>query len=194
MKHVSLLPPEIKAERLAQNKRSRLYLLLVIAIILLLFINLYLLLNVFFSKQELIAYQDERNIVDNRSEALVEYEKLYQRLTGTEKLVNDAMGTVPLWGEVFRDISQNLPVGAQLSEIRMNYDDQIGTVVLRGWTGDHNALANLLKQLESIEQIDQISCRVSTGIGAEGQEAVQFMVESVLLPGPVFLEDAEGGE
>jgi Tfp pilus assembly protein PilN len=194
VKHISLLPPEIKAKRIAQQKMSRIYLLLVIAIIVILFINLYLLANAFIIRQDLKALQNEKDFVDNQASVLVEYEELHQQLASTEKLVNDAMGTVPHWGVLLRDISRNLPVGTQLSEIRLNYDDQNGTVLLRGWIGDHNGLADLLDRLDNIEQLDQIQCRVSTETGIEGQEAVQFLVDGVLLSDSLFLAEDKGGE
>lgn len=194
MKHISLLPPEIKAKRLAQQKMSRLYLFLVITLIVILFINFYLLANAFIFRQDLKALQNEREFVDNRAAALIEYEDLYQQLTNTEKLINDVMGTVPHWSLLLRDISQNLPVGTQFSEIRLNYSNQLGTLILQGWAADHNSLAYLINQLGKVEQLDQIRCRVSTETVIEGREAVQFMIEGVLLSGSQFLSEDKGGE
>lgn len=194
MKHVSLLPPEIKSKRMAQRTRSRVYLLLVIIIIMIICINLYLLVNIFFIRQNLKTLQNERTAIDNQVAALTEYEELYLRLDRTKILVDVAMGTVPRWGVLLRDISQTLPVGTQLSEMSINYADQSGTLTLRGWVGDHSSLADLLDRLNNVEQLDQIQVRTSTEIGIEGRETVQFLVESVLLSGPVFLSEDEGGE
>ncbi len=194
MKHVSLLPPEIKAKRLAQRKLGRLYLLLVIVIIIIVFINLYYLVNIFFVRQNLKTLQNERTTIENQAVLLLEYENLNQQLIGTKNLINNAMGTVPHWGALLSDVSKALPVGSQLSELRLNYNDQSGTVTMRGWVSDHGALADLLERLYSVEQLDQTQCRISTETGAEGREVIQFHVESVILSGNVFITEGEGGE
>ncbi|MCJ7806449.1 MAG: hypothetical protein MUP57_02725 [Clostridia bacterium] len=194
MKHVSLLPPEIKIQRLTRHKKQRYFLALIIVLIVVVAVNAFFLISSILVRENLKSLQYERSVVDNQAASLQEYEELYQLLSRTENLVNDAMGTVPLWSVLLSDISHTLPIGTQLSDLRIDYSDQSGTVTMRGWVYDHSSLAGMLDQLFTIEQMDQILCRVSTELNYQGREVVQFLVDSILLTGPGFLPDNESGE
>ncbi len=194
LKHVSLLPPEIKIQRLTRHKKQRYFLALIIVLIVVVAVNALFLINSILVRENLKSLQYERSVVDNQAASLQEYEELYQLLSRTENLVNDAMGTVPLWSVLLSDISHTLPIGTQLSDLRIDYSDQSGTVTMRGWVYDHSSLAGMLDQLFTIEQMDQILCRVSTESNYQGREVVQFLVDSILLTGPSFLPDNESGE
>lgn len=194
MERISLLPPEIKNLRLAQQKRGRLFFLFLIFLILLIAVNLFFIVNAYFVRENLKSLQQERAIVEEQAALLLEYEDLYQKLLRAEKLVSDAMGTVPIWSVFLRDISQTLPVETQLSELRINYSNQSGTVTMRGWVNGHSGLAVMLEKLFTMEQLDQIQCRSSTETDSEGQELVQFLIDSVLLTGPGYFADKEGGD
>lgn len=194
MKRISLLPPEIKSKRLANIRISKLYMFMVIAILIIIFINLYLLLNAYFIRQDLQALQTERDFSDSQAAALAEYELLNQQYISIKELVNDAMGDAPNWSTFMVDISKNIPVGTQLSEIRIDFSDEIGVLILQGRVADYNGLASLLDSLDNLEQIDQIQCRVSTETGVAGDETVQFLIESVILAGTQFIDDDLGGD
>ena len=194
MSRISLLPPEIRAVRKTQRKQGRLFLLFLILLIVLVAINLFFIVNAYFVSKNLKSLQEERALVEVQASTLLEYEEIYQQLGSAEKMVNDAMGTVPPWSVILNDLGETLPVGTQLSELKISYSGQSGAVSMLGSAYGHSGLAAMLEQLYTIKQLDGIVCRSSTETGTEGREVIQFVVDSLILTGPVFLSDEEGGE
>lgn len=194
VEHVSLLPPEIKAARQLQQKLKNVLRILLIVLLAVVLVCLFLFAGSFLVRQELKSLQNEREMVEQQVELLKEYEELYNQLSAKRSLVGEAMGTYPNWGVLLRDIAGVLPAGSWLSDMAVAYTGESGTMTMRGWAYTHSGVAEMLEKLDSLEQLEEVQCRTSNTTDYEGQDAVQFEVESELLSGPPFIAAAEDGE
>jgi Tfp pilus assembly protein PilN len=191
---ISLLPPEIKQYRQEREKKNRIQFLILLFLIFIAVINIFFLVNNLLLRGNLDALRQEREFVERQAADLTEFTDLYVEISASEQLLTAALGTVPQWSAFFRNVSQALPVTAWFSDLTATYSDQAGVITIRGWSYDHASLADLLERLEEIEQLDQVQCRVSTETIYQGTEAIQFQVDAILLSGPGFINEEEGGE
>lgn len=194
MEYVSLLPPEIKARKMAQSKQRKLLIAFIVLMVILLVVYAFLIVSTFMTRQNLRSIESERESVEREVAALREYDDLYQEMVSKENIIRDAMGSVPVWSELLRDIGQALPVGTWLSDLTLNYAGDIGALTMRGWAYDHRGVAETLDRLFEIEQLDQIEVGVAAETDYEGIEVVQFQAVGAVLPGPEFFSDNQGGE
>jgi len=185
---ISLLPQEIKDRRVNQRTIGRLSFLLFIIVLILVVINVFFLVTNFIVQRNLQALIIEKETVQREADALQEYQDLHEEFTAVENVLGDAMGTVPPWGLMFRDLSRTLAPSAWLSDLTVSYSDQTGTLNLSGWAHDHKRLADTLEQLYDLEQLDQVRTRTTTGVDYQGREAIQFSVDAVVLTGPEFTD------
>lgn len=194
MKHISLLPPEIKARRLARKKQGRLMVVFFIALVVLVTINAFLLVSSLLLRSNLDALKDDREMTERQIGGLREYEDLYQDLNRAERIIAEAIGNEPLWGTLLGNIGQVLPVGTQLADVRMNYIEQGGSLTMTGWTYTHDSLAGMLEQLKTMEELEDVQFRVSAESIVNDREVVQFQLESMILGGPGYFPPEEEGE
>lgn len=194
MEKISLLPPEIKARHEARRKQRVLFIGLFGALVVVVCIYAFLMVSTILTRQDLQSLQDERQAVEQEAAALQEYADLDQKLTTYKTLISEAMGTIPLWDDLLGDLSRTLPVGSWLSELNMTYSEETGSLTMRGWAYNHSGVAEMLEQVHTLDQLDQIECRVSIETEYEGMEAVEFTLDSKLLSGPGLFPDDRGGE
>ncbi len=203
MEYVSLLPPEIKAKKAAQQKQRSILFILFVLLLIIAVIYAFLMVSTFLIRQDLRSLQNERETLEEQAADLEEYEELYRQLTARERVVSEAMGTVPPWSDLLRDASRALPVGTWLSALSLSYAEDSGSMTMSGWAYDYSGVATTLDQLFTIDQLDQIQTRVSTETDYQGMQAVQFQVDGRILTGPDFLavdqddqddRDDRGGE
>ena len=187
MEYVSLLPPEIKAKKAAQRKQKLLLFAIFVLLLITAMIYTILMVSTYFARQNLRSLQGEREILEEQAADLVEYEELYLQLNARERVVSDAMGSVPPWSNLLRDTSRALPAGTWLSGLNLSYGEESGNMTMNGWAYNHSGVAAMLDQLFTIDQLDQIQTSVSTETDFEGLEAVQFQVNGRILTGPEFL-------
>lgn len=193
MERISLLPPEIKKARQEKESRQKVQLLILLFLVLLVLVNAYYLTNYLLVRETYKSLQLERETVDREAAKLEEYAILHREISASEQLIAKAMGTVPQWSAFFRHISQVMPVTAWFSDLTAIYSDQEKTLTIRGWSYDHGSLADLLERLETMEQLDQVQCRVSTETDYQGQDAIQFEIDAILLSSPGSSAEEEGG-
>jgi len=194
LEYVSLLPPEIKTKKKTQDRQRKLIIAFFLLMLVLILINGYYLVSIVLERQELRTLQGEREIIERQAAALEEYEILYQKLIAKENLIVDAMGSMPLWGELLSNASRSLTVGTWLSDLNLSYSDNSGSLSMSGWAYDYNGVADMLDRLIADDQFEQIKCRVSAETDYRGYEAVQFQVDGVIPAGPRFFSDDQGGE
>lgn len=188
MNHVSLLPPEIKKKRLEEKKQNLLVRIVIAIFIVVMCIYAFLLVSTFLNRSNLESLRFEREAVENQIAALSEYEVLYNDLNAAEARLNAAMGTIPLWTEILQDLGLTLPTGVTLTNLALIYESENGTLNMQGWTYSHSDVADMLDKLNTLEQLADVRCRVSTETVIAGQDTVQFTVDAVLLSGPQFIE------
>lgn len=188
MDKISLLPQEIKDKRVNQRKIARLSFVLFLVVLILVIINVFFLVTNYMVQRNLQALIIEKDAVQREAEDLQEYQDLYEEFAAVENVLGDAMGTVPPWGIIFRDLSRTMAPSAWLSDLTLSYSDQAGTLNLSGWAHDHKRLADTLEQLYDLEQLDQVRTRTTTGVDYQGRAAIQFSVDAVVLAGPGFTD------
>ncbi len=191
MEYVSLLPPEIKAKRTAQQRYSVIVRVLLILLLLVAVTNAFLMVSSIFVRQDLGSLESERESLEQQAAALAEYQDLYNRLTARENMVGEAMGTVPPWSGLLREASRALQAGTWLSTLNLSYADDSGDFTMNGWAYNHSGVAAMLDQLYTIDQLAQVQVSSSTDIDYQGMEAVQFQVNGQILTGPAFILDEE---
>lgn len=187
MNHVSLLPPEIKKKRLEEKKQALLVRIVIAIFLVVMCVYAFLLVSTFLTRSNLESLRFEREAVENQAAALSEYEILYNNINAAEARLNAAMGSIPLWTEFLQGLGLALPPGVTLTNLALTYESENGTLNMRGWTYSHSDVADMLDKLDTLEQLADIRCRVSTETVTAGQDTVQFTVDAVLLPGPQFI-------
>ena len=192
MKTVSLLPPELKGRRITQRKHSSILVYIFLLLVLVVLVNIGLLVQSYLLKNDLKSLQDQRAGTESQVAALQEYAALHDQLVARENLIQDLMGTPPLWSSLIQNISYHLPNGVWITEISARYEETGGEIDLRGWAYDHSDVAEMLEQIYTLDKLDDIRCQVSTATFLEGQPVVQFLVKARLNSGPPFLALTEG--
>ncbi len=191
MEYVSLLPPEIKAKRIAQQRYSIIIRVLLALLLFAFLILSFLLVSSIFIRQDLRSLESERESLDQQAAVLAEYEELYNRLMARESMVGEAMGTVPPFSGLLREASQTLQAGTWLSELNIGYEGESGSLTMVGWAFNHSSVAVMLDQLYTIDQLSQVQVSSSTDIDYQGMEAVQFQISGQILTGPAFVLSEE---
>lgn len=188
MEYVSLLPPELKEKREQERKQGILIRVVGLFFIVALFVYAFLLVSTIMTRSELESLRSERELLETQAAALEEYEVLYDNMVVAEGRVDSAMGRVPVWNDFMQDIGLTLPPGIWLSDMHVNYNEESGSFNMSGWAYNHSGVASMIEEIETLEQLDEIRVGVSSETIYDGQEAVQFTVDAVLLPGPPFID------
>ncbi|MFO7951749.1 MAG: hypothetical protein R6U91_02930 [Bacillota bacterium] len=192
-KYVSILPPEIKKRSIDEKKQGKLIRIILFVFVILLAVYAFLMVSSLFARSELQSLQQERKSVEEQAEALAEYEDLYNRMTEAEELINAAMRRSPNWGEFLGDIGRALDPEIALLEFSAAYNNEEDRFNMRGWTYTHRNVADMLDRVYTLEQLEDVRCRISTEATDEQRDAVEFDVGADILPGPQFFESEEGG-
>ena len=194
MEYVSLLPPEIRKNRVLQQRYRTVTRILLIALLIVVVIFAFLMVSSILTQQDLRALQIERDNLERQAAAFSEYEELYIRLTTKESVVDAAMGTVPPWNNLLQDTNRALQAGTWISTLNISYAGESGSLSMSGWAYNHSGVAVMLDQLINIEQLDEVKISASTETNYQGMEAVQFQVSSEILTGPSFVDVDEENE
>lgn len=193
MKNISLLPPEIKAEARARRRRN-LYLLVSVGV-LAGFVIFYSILHIETARtrSELRTLEEEREIVATEMDALGVYREMQADVEAAERMVQQAMGTTPSWGELLETVGLKVPHGIQLTDLNASYNNDSGELTLRGRADSHITVARWLEQMHEIPLLDRIYCQFADEGLHEGRVTVQFEVKARILPGEPYRLVIEGG-
>ena len=194
MKYVSLLPPEIKSKRLLEKKQGLIIRVLLIVMLFVLLGYSFLFVSSIMAGSNLDSLQQQRVAAERQAEALAEYEELYNQMISAENALNSAMGTAPSWSQLLRNIGESLFPFARLTDMTVNYGAGGGTINLRGLTGTHQDVALMLERIEQLDMFDNVLCRTSSATTTAAGESTQFVVEAIIIPGELYLDNnGEGG-
>ncbi|MGM0652787.1 MAG: PilN domain-containing protein [Bacillota bacterium] len=196
MSYVSLLPPEIKTKKQQERKQGIIIRIALLLFVIVLVIYAFLLVSSIMARSDLEALRSERELLENQAAALEEYEILYNEMNDAEIRLNQAMGEAPPWGRLIQDLGMTLPPGVWLSDLSVNFSEESGSFNMRGWAYTHSGVAEMREELEKMDQLTDFRVQVSTETTYDGQEAVQFVLDAVLLPGSPYLDldDAQEGQ
>ena len=194
MKNVSLLPPEIKAERLSEKKQGVVIKILLLLMLIVLVVFTYLLVSSLIAKNDLDSLEQQREAVERQSQALAEYEELFNDMSRAEDMLNRAMGTNPIWSDVLQEVGESFFPFARLTDLTLNYAGEEGTINMRGLTGSFSDVATLVERFDNLDTINGARVRTSSETGTGDQAEVQFLIDASLIPGSIYLEPEEGGD
>ncbi len=203
MEYVSLLPPEIKQRRLEEKRQGRLIKIAVIALAVVLAVYVFLLASTLLTRSTLNSLQEERQQLEDQAAELEEYANLYNEMSEAEDRLNRAMGNVPDWDQLLRDLGMALNPEGALTELDISYqadnnadgeedeNEESGSFDMRGWSYSHGNVADIIERVQRLEQLNNVRFRVSSETTINNRQAVQFTVDATLVPGPVFFDPEE---
>lgn len=194
MDYVSLLPPEIKQKRLEGKRQALIIRIAIISFIIIMALYAFLLVSTIMARSRLNTVRQELTALETQVEALREYEVLYNDMNRAEERVAQAMGTIPPWQDFLLDLGLTLPPGVWLSDMNVTYAAESGSMSMRGWGFSHAGVADMLGQVKTMDQLDNVNIGTSFTTTYEGRDAVQFNVEAKVLPGPPFVGEIEAEE
>ncbi len=203
MEYVSLLPPEIKQRRLDEKRQGRLIKIAVIALAVVLAVYVFLLASTLLTRSTLNSLQEERQQLEDQAAELEAYANLYNEMSEAEDRLSRAMGNVPDWDQLLRDLGMALNPEGALTELDISYlaennageeedeNGESGSFDMRGWSYSHGNVADIIERVQRLEQLNNVRFRVSSETTINNRQAVQFTVDGALLPGPVFFDPEE---
>lgn len=191
MDNISLLPPEIRTRQEAHRKR-RVYLLAggaVLAVFLMVYGILFTV--TMYARGEIKELAAKRTALEQQIAELDVYAAMQDRVVENEKLVQQAVGTVPEWETVLSGVGLCIPEGVWLTDFMVTYksDDKAGALTLRGGAFNHVLVGEWLDRLREAPGLTNVRCRFSN---EQSEGAVSFEIEAVVLPGDPALP-ADGG-
>jgi len=203
VKPISLLPPELKEKR--KNKRKLLLVGLVLAVCLVFTagFNLALSISVFNVRNQTAQVSDTRAEVEDRIEELAPYQELYEALLRAEDIVESAVGDKPDWQGMLTEVGNSMPANSWLVDVQAVHedpeddegDDQLGELLIRGYTRDHHEFSDWMVALEEIPLLTDVEYSFFVKTTYDGRDAYEFEVTAQVIPetfpAPLF---GSGGE
>lgn len=196
MQIVSLLPPEIKQKRIEERRQALLIRILIAFFIVVLVVYAFLLVSSILTRNNINSIRSERESVEMQINALQPYADLFAAMTTAEQRLEQAIGNDPLWSDFLQDIGLALPPGIWLSEMNITYSDTGGSLNIRGWGFSNDNVAEMIERVRALELVDDVRIQVASETTYEGQDAVQFTVDAVIVADqpadePVEVEEEE---
>ncbi len=192
MKKISLLPPEIREERNLRHKQ-RFYIIVsasVLGVFLLTYISLLLITLNIHSQADTL--EDQRHSIERQIAELEHIAEMQVMVDKTEVILHQALGEVPDWEILLREVSALIPDDVWLSDLNATFADGSGEMSMRGWGRHHYFVATWLRNTEELEGIENIRCQFSTETTVEDRKAFQFEIRGNLEPGQPLEKILEG--
>ncbi|MGC7847693.1 PilN domain-containing protein [Desulforudis sp. 1088] len=218
---INLLPPEIATQLRARRRRN--LTILVSGTVLLVFLAFYaaLIAATVQARGEAARLQEERRKVQQEAAAYQQYADMRDRMTRTEGLVREAVGSPPDWTRIMADIGRQIPGSVWLTDWKVEKKDKnaqvqatqgqsgqgqsaggnktaaqsaaVSEVVIRGWTFEHTAVAAWLDALRDVPGLTDVRCRFTSTENLHGDAMVQFEIKAAVLSGQPF-QPVQGGD
>lgn len=192
MKKISLLPPEIREERNLRRKQ-RFYIIVsasVLGVFLLTYISLLLITLNIHSQADTL--EDQRHSIERQIAELEHIAEMQVMVDKTEVILHQALGEVPDWEILLREISALIPDDVWLSDLNATFTDESGEMSMRGWGRHHYFVAAWLRKTEELEGMENIRFQFSTETTVEDRKAFQFEIRGNLEPGQPLERILEG--
>lgn len=191
MKHVSLLPPRIREERLKERRQATMVRIMIAFFILVLIVYAFLFVSAMLTNSSIKTLRFEREALEMQVDSLQPYSDLFAQMNQSERRLNQAMGTVVSWNDFLLDLGSTLTPGTWLENLSLIYGAEEGTLRVSGFAFSHDNISELVEHLNTMEQLEDVLLQVSSTTEQEGQEVISFTLEAALKPGEPYLEDAE---
>ncbi len=190
MKNISLLPPEIRAQEVAQEKGET-YMAYSI-IVLLVFIALYLILAVttwvFHIRANSIA--DERSALEREAAQYQVYEDLINEIKSTSSLASQACGTPVDWSESILNINRYIPANVWLTEMTCSQTE----VAFKGTAFDSASVARWVETLKIVPGVTGVNCQFVKDLNDEAVNlGTTYEIKTGFSPGAAPQLKTEGG-
>lgn len=121
MIRVNLLPPELLIERERRRKRGRAILAGALVVVLLAGIWGFLFTSTLWARARVVAFQQERAMVEAEIAAYTPYTQLQAEVTADSTRIKKAMGTVPDWVQVLSSLGRVIPGDVWLTDCTASY-------------------------------------------------------------------------
>ena len=209
-KNISLLPPEIKVQRLMQRRRSLCLLGSSLAVMVLLCIYIVLTAVTMHVRAETRVLQEQRGALPGEALKYKQYADLQVKLKQTEKLAQQAWGTPPDYKVIMAGIGLYIPDGVWLTDFTASYMTNektaaqtaaktaavpaSGNLVVQGWATSHREVASWLVDIRSVPGLTDIVCQYSSEEDLNGQPLVKFEINANVLPGVPYQLDIGRGK
>ncbi len=116
MRSISLLPPEIKAQRQARVRRTNYVKRVGIVFLVLLMVYTGAGLATLHARSRVASLQDRRALLEKEIAGFREYVAMEDRISVLDKLIKQAVGGSPDWASLLADINRNMPPGVWLTD------------------------------------------------------------------------------
>lgn len=205
-KKISLLPPEIKVQRLMQWRRSLCLLGSSLAVMVLLCIYIVLTAVTMHVRAETRVLQEQRGALPGEALKYKQYADLQVKLKQTEKLAQQAWGTPPDYKVIMAGIGLYIPDGVWLTDFTASYMTNektapqtaavpaSGKLVVQGWATSHREVASWLVNIRAVPGLTDIVCQYSSEEDLNGQPLVKFEINANVLPGAPYQLDIGRGK
>ncbi|MDD4169471.1 MAG: hypothetical protein PHD36_04295 [Desulfotomaculaceae bacterium] len=212
MKNVSLLPPEIKARRLAQRRRALYF--MGAGGVLLLFLVIYtsLLTMTLLVRSDTRVLRERQSELENITAGYKQYEALEASVAKNNKLLRQAMGDIPEWPNLITELNRCRPLNVWLTGLNAAYHSgtveraakSSGTqtaaknaaekneIVIQGFANDYPAVANWFEDIQDITGLTDVQCRFIGEQALDSNSWVKFEIKAGILPGSPFSAERSG--
>ncbi|HIE12583.1 MAG TPA: hypothetical protein EYP63_04020 [Desulfotomaculum sp.] len=216
MVRISLLPPELEAERQARRRRRQFF--LGSAAVLSVFVALYLAAAAVtvYSNAQLRQLETERAALEVEMARYQKYARMQAEVERLKELATQAIGRPPAWRETLQAMGLSLPEGVWLTDFNADWEQEEkkrsegkarkkkeeqaprgpvwGELTLRGRALSHGLVALWLRELEHLSGVEDVRCEFATEGEVEGCPLVEFEVKARVEPAPAYrLVGAPGG-
>lgn len=216
LKNISLLPPEIKAQRQIRRRRTLYFLGSSLVLLIFLGINAALTVGAVQVRAEARALQERRAELGKEVSAYKPYADMQASLTKADKIARQAMGTPPDYKVIMAGIGLYIPEGVWLTDFTASYktDEKgksqvkagqtdsttvpaqpaAGELMVRGWTSSHPKVARWLEDIRSVPGLTDVSCQFSSEEELNGLPMIKFEIKATVLAGAPYQPAAGMGE
>lgn len=190
---VSLLPPDLVAQRKYKNQKSIVIMGAIITFAAMFFIFGAISMITLIPSVQIISIEGEKSILQNQITGLQKYQDVKNRITTLEGFLVQAMGNNPSWGNLLSDIGQTTSDQIWFTDVTCTYKDNKGTLLLKGWTLNQTAVSTYLHQLESNQALQNVQCINLINTITQGQRTVQFEITANIKSGAPYQLNSEEG-
>jgi len=190
---ISLLPPDLVAQRKYKNRKSIVIMGAIILFAAMFFIFGIISMITLIPAVQVISLEGEKGILQSQITDLKKYQDMKNKITTLEGFLVQAMGNNPSWGNLLSTIGQTTSDQVWFTNVACSYKDNKGTISIKGWTLNQAAVSAYLSQLENNQVLQNVQCTNLSNTNTQNQRTVQFEITANIKSGAPYQINHEGG-
>ena len=190
---ISLLPPDLVAQRKYKNRKSIVIMGAIILFAAMFFIFGIISMVTLIPAVQVISLEGEKGILQSQITDLKKYQDMKNKITTLEGFLVQAMGNNPSWGNLLSTIGQTTSDQVWFTNVACSYKDNKGTISIKGWTLNQAAVSAYLSQLENNQVLQNVQCTNLSNTNTQNQRTVQFEITANIKSGAPYQINHEGG-